>query len=119
MAVGGNSFPSVRKARAALKEHAKEIYETYKLLAKQAAAGGDFETAEKILWKLIEHMPEEEGERIVDASIDKKQPEQIGHKGPSIQIGVQIGGIPTQKSLPEAAIIEVMPEEVVDGKVEA
>ena len=110
--VGGPAFSSVRKARAALKERANQILDSYLLLAKQAAAQGDFETSEKVLRFLMEHMPEEEGERIVDISIDKPKDSGPKQLGPAINIGVQIGGLNKAKELPAVEVITI---EAVDA----
>lgn len=102
MPVGGPYFPSVRKAKAALRERAFELLDGYIAIIKQAAAQGDFETAAKGYQYLLEHMPEEEGERMLDISIDRpKQAEQ--KSGHTIQIGFQLGGIP-YKELDTAVI---------------
>jgi hypothetical protein len=110
MPVGGPAFSSVRKARAALKEQAEEILREFRALLKQAAAAGDYETAAKGYIHLLEHMPAEEGEALLDGSIDKKQIESKT-SGPAIQIGVQIGGLAPQRTLPEPIIIDVQPSQ--------
>lgn len=105
--VGGPSFSSVRKARAALKERANQILDSYLLLAKQAAAQGNFEISEKVLRFLMEHMPEEEGERLVDISVDKPKVISAGPIGPTIQIGVQIDGRHAPRQLQEVEVVDV------------
>lgn len=104
-------FSNVRKAREALKERANEILETYIGLAALAMADKDYETAETILWKLLDHAPEDdEGFRVIDSAASK--PPQIEAKatGPAIQIGIALGGISGDvKSLPEAKVIDVSP----------
>lgn len=101
-------FPRVREAREALRQRAMEILESYLAVITEARAAGDFETATKSLQWLLEHMPEEEGQRIVDISVDK--PKQVeATKGPTIQIGFALGGIAAPKLLP---IIDVTPEAV-------
>lgn len=109
MSVGGSSFSSVRKAKEALRARANEILDNYLAVIKQAAAAGDYETAVKGFQHLLDHMPDEDGERILDVSADKKQIESTkGNSGPTIQIGLQIGGL---KSLPPAIdIIEIRPD---------
>lgn len=108
--VGGPSFPSVRKAREALKANAYENYEQLKKIIAMAAAAGDFETAAKYAWTLIEHTPKEDGESIIDESASKPKVVERGNGGPVIQIGVKVGGIgePT-KQLTEAVVIDVEP----------
>jgi hypothetical protein len=91
-------FPRVREAREALKEKALELYEAYMDLAKTAKDQGDFVVAETILWKLIEHMPNEDGTRMIDASASKPIVKE-GPAMPAIQIAVALGGINTPKAL--------------------
>lgn len=108
MPVGGPAFSSVRKARAVLKEHAEENYRLLLSIIKQAAASGDYETAAKYTAWLIEHTPEEEGERMVEISIDKPKQVESGPVNTGIQIGVMIGGI--KPSLPAAVeVISIEP----------
>ena len=102
-------FPKVKLAREALKERAAEILESYISLAAEARAAGEFDVAAEILWKLIDHIPEEDGERMIDGSVDK--PKQVeGQTGPSIQIGIALGGT-NQKQLPPQ-IVNVSPIEI-------
>jgi hypothetical protein len=57
----------------------------------------------------MEHMPEEDGQRLLEISVDK--PKQVEQKtGPSIQIGFQLGGVAPQPALPDASIIDITPE---------
>jgi hypothetical protein len=100
--IGGNSFSSVRKARAILKEKAAEILSEFRQVLKQAAASGDYETAVKGYIHLLDHIPEEDGERLFDVGVDKKAIEAGKQSGPTIQIGLQIGGM--KPALPEPAI---------------
>lgn len=120
--VGGPHFSSVRKAREALKAHAEEIYNNYRTLAAQAAAAGDWDTAEKINRFLIEHMPAEDGERMIDGGIDKPTPQVTGgYSGPTVHIGIALGGIKTPElpaakdvtpvTVEELPIIDVKPLE--------
>lgn len=104
-------FPKVREAREALAERAKEILEQYLKVVTAASAAGDYEVATKSLQWLMEHMPSEEGDAMIDVSIDKvKQVE--GGGGPSINIGFALGGIPaSQHGLALPAVIEVTPDD--------
>lgn len=104
-------FSSVKRAREALKERSYEIFEAYMGLASQAAAKGDFETAETILWKLLDHGPtDEDGIRLLTASASKPvSTKDQGQIGPAIQIGIALGGIGTPKELPSATVIDVSP----------
>jgi hypothetical protein len=105
-------FSSVKKAREALKERAAEILEAYLALAAQASADKDFETAADILWKLLDHTPEDEdGNRVLESSVSKQvNSKNQGQIGPAIQIGIQLGGIGTPiKELPSAEVIDVSP----------
>ena len=119
MAVGGPAFSSVRRARELLREKSIEIYEKYEKLAAMAASNGDFETAEKIYRYLLDHTTDEDGTSLLSPGVDvkAKQLTESAPKGPSITIGVAIGGL-GQKSLPEAApvieVIDVSPERIDD-----
>lgn len=106
--VGGNYFSSVRKAREALRERAFELLDGYIAVIKQAAAAGDYETAAKGYQHLLEHMPPEDGMRMIELSVDK--PVQVERKpGPSINIGFAIGGIPqTQHPRLQPATIDII-----------
>jgi hypothetical protein len=110
MPIGGKSFSSVRKARAALQERANEILDLQIRIIKEAITAGDFETAAKANQFLLEHIPADEGERVLDISIDKPKQVESGPKGPLIQIGVAIGGISPTKALPE--VIDVTAEAI-------
>ncbi len=107
---GGNYFSSVRKAREALRVRAHELLDGYIATIKQAAAAGDYESAMKGYQHLMNHMPPEEGERMLEMDIDKPKPQE-GYIGPTVQIGIQLGGI--KPALPAAAadstIIDVLP----------
>lgn len=110
--IGGAYFSSVKKARQALKDRSYETYEKLLKIIDMAAAAGDFETAAKYAWMLIEHTPKDEGETVIDTSA-AKAPAQIdqGPRGPLIQIGVKIGGVNHQPAeLPPATVIDVEPE---------
>lgn len=87
-----NFFPKVKEAREALKERAVEIMQQMLDTAQKATDAGDYETAAKIYQWLMEHMPAEEGTRIVDNSVDKQQQQIEKPSGPAIQIGIQVGG---------------------------
>lgn len=108
MPVGGPSFSSVRKAREALKARANEILDGYLLLIKQAAAAGDFETAAKAYQHLLDRMPDEDGESILNVSVDKKQVEvAAGPVGPAVQIGIILGGTGLKLEAPKVQVIEI------------
>ena len=108
--VGGTYFKaSVKRARAALQEHAFQTYEKLQKIIDMAAAAGDFETAAKYAWMLIEHTPAEDGETVIAGSAAKPKEIETGHKGPVIQIGVRVGGS-QKEALPEPVVIDVIPE---------
>ena len=52
-------------------------------------------------------MPEEDGERLLDASVDKVKPIDSGPNGPVINIGLRIGGTEPVKQL-DPVIIDVL-----------
>jgi hypothetical protein len=113
MPIGGPAFSSVRKARALLKERAEELLNKYIKIVDQAAAAGDFETAQKGIQWLVDHIPSEDGERVFDISVDKIV-QDSKTSGPAIQIGVVIGGM-GQNALPESSTLKVIdvPAEVI------
>lgn len=102
-------FSRVKEARELLKAEAENILKMYMQVIHEARLKGDMETAAKALQWLIEHMPaDDEALRMIDISIDK--PVQIEAKaGPTIQIGIALGGMSKPKALPE--VIEVKPED--------
>lgn len=109
-AVERRFFGKASIAREMLKERAEEILTDFIETAKAAREAGEFETAGEMYWKLIEHMPADAPhERIVDTSVDK-QPKQIekGPTGPTINIGLALGGLPQQKKLAPAKHVEVI-----------
>ena len=102
-------FSAVRKAREAIKEKALEHYHLLIGIIKQSVAGGDYETAAKYTAWLIEHTPADEGDRVLDISIDKPSPSEGGPKGTVVNIGFKIGA-DEKKKLPEGIVIDVLPE---------
>lgn len=107
--VGGNYFPKVREAREALRARAVELLEKYIKIIDQAAAAGDFETADKALRFLLDHIPAEEGERVLDPSVDKPTEGRSMGGGPQVQIGLVIGGLEPKQLLPQAEVITIEP----------
>lgn len=105
-------FARVGHARDLLRERAVEILEQYLKVVKAAEEAGDFEVATKSLQWLMEHMPDDNGQRVLNKSVDKE--ESVEHKaGPSVRIGIQLGGLTHQpKSLPEP--LPVVTSEVID-----
>lgn len=107
--IGGRHFSKVKKAREVLKAHAEEIYTEYRQAIRFAVAAGEYEAALKGYQHLMDHMPKEEEDTLLDPSIDKKAVDS-GNSGPVIQIGVSLGGVtPKQKQL-EPVIIDVNPK---------
>lgn len=86
-------FSKVKEAREVLKERAREILDNYLATIQDARLAGDFETASKGFQWLMEHMPEEEGSRMVDISIDKPKQVEGSKAGPIVQIGFKLGGM--------------------------
>lgn len=111
--VGGNYFKAtVKKAREAIREHAFENYQLLLTIIKQASAKGDFETAAKYTWMLLEHAAPEEGETVISESAAKPKQIEKGPGGPVIQIGVRVGGVTEpSKELPTATVIDIKPVE--------
>lgn len=84
---------SVRKAKEALKAQAYEIYEEYRATIREARVAGKYEEALNAYKWLIDHIPSEEGERLIEGSSDKVQQVESGNKGPVINIGFKLGGV--------------------------
>lgn len=93
-------FSKVKVARELLRERASEILDNYLDVIAKAKDAGDYETASKSLQWLIEHMPsEDDGVRVVDVSVDKKTQEVKQDTRPTIQIGINVGGVQQPKQL--------------------
>jgi hypothetical protein len=111
-------FSKVAIARQLLKEKSEEILNEYLDVVQKAKDSGDYETAAKSLQWLIEHMPaDEDGGRIVEVSVDKKQQEAVqkGPTGPTISIGIAVGGLGPQRSLPNVEKPRELPAvEIID-----
>lgn len=103
-------FSKVKEAREVLKAEAANILTEYMEVLRKAKEKGDFETASKGLQWLMEHMPDEDGVRSVEVSIDKPKAVE-GGGGPMIQIGIQLGGMTRPKEL-AAPVIDVTPQDL-------
>ena len=121
MADGKNGlFSKVKIAREALRARAEELLDEHFNTIREARIAGDFETAVKAQQWLLEHMPNEEGEKLLDTSIDKQVadhgPKQLG---PTIQFGISIGGV-SGNLLPTVEAIKVPLAEIEgsDGETE-
>lgn len=96
-------FSKVRIARELLREKAEEIFAEYMDVLKLAKERGDHKVAMEGLQYLMDHMPsDDDGSRMVEPSVDKQQQQIQQDTRPSIQIGIQVGGVlPTaKKALP-------------------
>lgn len=104
-------FSKVKEAREALKDKALELFEQYQSLIRDAIAAQDFETASKGLQFLMEHMPkDEDGVALLEPSVDKTPSQNKGNSGPTIKIGVMLGGVPKTPELPPAIDVDVIEE---------
>lgn len=102
-------FTKVKLARELLREKSEEILAEYMEIIRLAKENKDFDVAAKELRWLIEHMADEEGTRIVEQSVDKKQqPAEQTQKGPNIQIGIAVGGLGGKKELPKPIEVEIL-----------
>lgn len=101
-------FPKVAEARKLLAEEAVDLYKMYKQIAIDALAAQDFMVAEKVVGFLLAHMPEDdESGTLLNTNIDSnREPDIKGGGGPSIQIGLALGGMP-QKALPEVTVTTI------------
>ena len=111
-------FPRVREAREALAGKALAILQKYEMIIDLAIAKGDFETAETAARWLLEHMPNEDGQRLIDPSAAKVQ-EADGPRGPTIQIGVMLGPPPSSSSgsLPPIPTVQALPPDSIEAEV--
>jgi hypothetical protein len=111
-------FTKVKIARELLREKSEEILADYLDVVAKARDAGEYEVAAKSLQWLIEHMPaDEDGKGLVDVSVDKKQQAVVqGPTGPTIQIGIQVGGL-DKKQLPidKPKELPAVEAEVIDG----
>jgi len=116
--IGGAAFGKARKAREALRERAEEIVRLYFETWKQALAAGDYETAQKCASDLAKHIPkDEDGSTVFDPDIDKKV-EATKQLGPSIQMGIVIGGINKQLPQPTVEVVEIPVKATQDDSTE-
>lgn len=94
-----------------MREEVGELYALQRSLIMQAASAGEYEAALKANQWLIEHSPaDSDGVRAIDPSAAKPKEVEAGPKGPTIAIGISLGGV-NAKQLPVAAqIIDVDPE---------
>lgn len=101
-------FPKVREARLRLAERAAEILESHLKTIEDAAANGNFKEALESQRWLLEHMPvTEDGDTLVDRSVDTQKAIESGPKGPAIQIGIAIAPPKEHKALPPVRVIDV------------
>ena len=112
-------FTKVRVARELLKEKSEDILKEYLDVVQQAKVAGDYESAYKALQWLIEHMPaDDDGSRLVEQSVDKKQEASQQQTGPAIQIGIAVGGLCPQRqiSLKKPEELPTVTAEVVEDE---
>jgi len=106
--IGGKSFSSVKKAREALRGRAEELLQEFIDTIRAAKAAGKYEEALKAQQWLLDHIPAEDGERLLDPSSDKPKPQIEGPKGPLVSMNFELGGVKRQKSIQES-VIDVTP----------
>lgn len=109
-------FSKVKEARELLKQEAETILRGYMTTIQMAVAAGDFEAALKAQQWLIDHLPGDEGVRLLDVSVDKVV-QSDGPKGPQIQISVALGGLSKPQSQIQDTVIDITPsrQDVEDG----
>lgn len=108
-------FSKVKEARSALAAKALALFEGYEALIKEAIANQEFEVAAQGFQYLLDHMPkDEEGITLLDPSVDKVQ-KKVSGGGPTIKIGIAVGGLPNNKELPPA-VIDITPEDDDDDE---
>lgn len=107
-------FSKVKVARDVLRARAEQIINEYMDIAAKAKDAGDYKTASKTLQWLIEHMPsDDEGTKVIDASVDKEKTVIASQAPPPVQIGIVVGGAapkqiakPKPKELPKVEVID-------------
>ena len=103
-------FPKVKEAREALREKALAILDKYEEIIQKALEAGDYETAAKHTQWLIEHMPNEAGERMIDSSAANPKQIESGPVAPTIQIGIALGGVQQPALPPVVEVVDVDPD---------
>lgn len=101
-------FRKVKQAREALKEKALDILNEYLQVVADARAEGNHQLAADSLQWLMEHMPDDDGDTLLNPSVSRKQlpaAEATG-TGPKIQIGIALGGVTPPKALPQVTVVE-------------
>lgn len=113
----GVYFSRVREAREVLKAKAEEIVGLQIEIVKRGLETGKLDVAASANQWLLEHMPEEDGVKVIDVSIDK--PRQVeGHAAPSISIGFAIGGMkPLEPKALPAPKVEITDSQVGDSEI--
>lgn len=111
-----NIFTKVAAAREQLRAMAEDIVDLYIQNAKLAMSRGDHESAQKALQWLLEHLPADvNGVRVADGSIDKQIAGSQGPSGPTIQIGINVGGVPVKPLDGPKKPVAALEGEVIDG----
>ena len=106
------SLSSVRKAREVLKEQAHEILQEFRATIKEARASGKYEEALGAYKWLLEHTPGDDGERLLEMTVDKVKEKEDKPTGPLIQlVGISLGGIKTL----EAKATQSLPDIIIDA----
>lgn len=103
-------FAKVQAIREMLRGEAENLVKEYMDIIAKAKDSGDYQTAVKALQWLIEHLPAEDGQRVIDSGIDRQTQQQVTSDKPQIQIGIMVGGIGRDvKQLPK-------PGDVIDAE---
>lgn len=101
-------FSKVKEARAALAAKALDLFTMYERLIKDAIEAQDFDTAQKGLQYLLMHMPkDDDGTTLLEPSVDNTPSKEKGSSGPTIKIGVMLGGVNRPPELPPAIDVDV------------
>lgn len=113
------AYTRLMEARNELQSKAKDLVDAYMKTVDAAIKKGEYEVALKAIQWALEHMPEEDGVRVLENSVDKIKTESQGSGGPSVTISVPLGGyIGVGAQAPaqiEAPIVEVIDVEKVDN----
>jgi hypothetical protein len=104
-------FSSVKEAREALRAKAMELIDGYMELISEARASQELEVAAEGYQFLLKHLPKDEaGVSLLDTTVDfAGGKEASGPKGPTIQIGIALGGVKPKELAP--AVIDVEPND--------
>ena len=99
-------FSKVVQAREALRAQAEQYIALHKRAILIALQKGEVEAAGKMIQWALEHVEDEDGGRVVGASVDKPKPQER-ISGPQINFGFTLGGVKAPVGELPPAVIDV------------